>query len=370
MSKQKEKLFAYEVFMAQATKEGRVRREELSMKVLKPDLSLQARVDHINVDHVRALHEIIKNGQPLAPIIVFEVADGVFKIADGFHRHEVYRKEGLPGIPCIVVKGTLQEAIEYAASANQMLSLRRKREDVCKAVWMLLDNGWLNKTYKEIARQAGTMPLTAKKHCNSYRESKGLPVNRGAEPAARQPKLHSYTTPNGSKYECYRVKAFGKTFSGTSPDKAMRRYQGYADARAKTPKADLVVATGFTPDDYRRLPGYLVRRGVVVDNSEHPGALRLVPGFTVGSFAVGHLSSEDAIASSYTRSLVGAVGRVLILAAHYGSRRKVVVTAKVLDGYAEVTKSARRLGVEFMTLDEFVAAVKADEAAQAEGRAG
>ncbi len=362
------KTFAYEEFMARARKEGRVRNEELSMKVLKPDLSLQARVNHIDVDHVRALHDILKNGQPLAPIIVFEIEElkgkavvKTFKIADGFHRHEVYKREGLAGIPCIVVSGTLQEAIEYAASANQTLSLKRSREDIRKAVWLLLENGWLDRSAMWIGKIVGISGQSVTKYKAEYCQSKNVTMPEqivgengkrcGLNLTLRGGKPYIHVDKKGG----LRTSIGGKQISlGTTKTPTEIVDERFRKAWESTPCS--------TPSPATRMKSFsslIAFRGL---SSSKTGLPTCIGGYIVGEFGV---ATNDL---STTESTLAAAIKAMAIVHHTDAQRAVVVRHGRTVQQSAVETLIVDLGVEFMTLDEFVAAVKAEQAETAVAR--
>lgn len=337
------KTFAYEEFMARARKEGRVRNEELSMKVLKPDLSLQARVNHIDVDHVRALHDILKNGQPLAPIIVFEI-DGpkgkTFKIADGFHRHEVYKRDGKPGIPCVVVSGTLQEAIEYAASANQTLSLRRKPEDVRKAICLLFDNGWFTKSARLTSIQAGCSQALVLRVLAEYAEKKNTPV-----PAV-------FTTSNG--------RSVRRGLAPGTQSKGGQIYFGGSKYKSKAAFTESMSARSGASSALERgqdLANFFARAGLHLQATP---SLR-IPIYAVRGTALTPMTATPQVGVGLELEITHAIGRAVVAMRWFDSAACVVLTPGKIARHDKLFSVARQLGVEFMTLDEFVAAVKAEQ---------
>jgi hypothetical protein len=64
----------------------------------------------------------------------------VYWIADGFHRHAAYEKVGRLRVPALVREGSQRQAMIHAAGANAEHGLPRKREDVQRAIDMLLDD--------------------------------------------------------------------------------------------------------------------------------------------------------------------------------------------------------------------------------------
>lgn len=350
------KQYAYEEFMRRAEKEKRVRREEISMKALKPDTTLQARVDNINTEHVRSLHELLKNGQELAPIVVFEIAPGKLKIADGFHRHEVYRREGRPAIPCLVITGTLQEAVEYAASCNQVLSLPRKREDIKKAIYMLLENGWLERSSSTIASQVGCSGGTVVKYIASYCAENDinepdLVVDRGG--VIRKKRSRKSDEP----YRLQSNKSRGKQPTYSTSVNGERVYLGTNEKAAREKLAALNSKREKTASQIADMGQSLLRRGVAAlpISSSEDTTLFFIGGFRT---AISAVATWKPASHRDSRGAVKAVAESLLIAAHFSLERKVVVkpsNAPVIQSLIEV---AGKLGVEFMTLDEFVASEK------------
>lgn len=371
------KLFAYETFMEQARKEGRVRNEELSMKVLKPDLALQARVNHIDKDHVRKLHEILKTARAdgkdghLAPIIVFEVATSKFKIADGNHRHDVYRQEKLPSIPCVVVTGTLQEAIEYAASCNQIMSLPRSREDARKAVFMLLANGWMNKPIQTISRHSGVSEKSVTKYIAEYCAEHGEKVpetkikSDGTQMKSSRvsgevvAKPHYVSPVNGQTLNSYTARVGGRTV------KLGYSKLGQANARegeAKEKLNELIVARGDKQraiQDGNAVSYFLGARGIATQSAKASG-VDGIKGGRVKQYVFTPMEIGETSARLFG-PLSHAIGCAVLLAAHFGVNKKVILVTEQIRGYEVIVSIARRLGIEFMTLEQFAEAVKADE---------
>lgn len=107
-------------YIQQAIKDGRCVKTELSIKALTVDLRFQARVEAYEAEHIRQLHEILKMQGHLAPITVFEVDKGKKRIvADGFTRTKTYQNDKRTAIPAFKITGTEDDAMAFAAMANQ-----------------------------------------------------------------------------------------------------------------------------------------------------------------------------------------------------------------------------------------------------------
>ncbi len=172
------KRFPDEEFLAQAVKSGRCVTQFIGLKELgRPDTRLQARVVHLDMDHVRMLHELLESQEDLAPIVVFQDASGKLMIADGFHRHETYRRLGRINIPAHVIQGTWEDAIAYAAMCNRRLSLPRRRGDVKKAVFMLFElSEWWHKSDSLIAKHVGCSAPPVTRYRAEFSKLKDVPV--------------------------------------------------------------------------------------------------------------------------------------------------------------------------------------------------
>lgn len=138
-----------EVFLEEALRSGKAIKTEISMKALgKPDVQFQARVIHLDMTHVHRLSMNLENQGFLAHVVVFRDTKGKLCLADGFHRHECYRKAGKAAIPAYQVTGDRNEAIEFAAMCNRQNCLGRTKDDERKAIKMLLNvpaTEWLQK---------------------------------------------------------------------------------------------------------------------------------------------------------------------------------------------------------------------------------
>lgn len=368
MSKSKSsRLFAYEAFMEQARKEGRVRNEILSMKVLKPDLSLQARVNHIDKDHVRALHEILKNGQQLSPIIVFELPDGEFKIADGFHRHEVYKREDLPGIPSTIIRGSLHEAVAYASSCNQKLSLGRKREDIKKAAFMLFAIGWLDCSDAGVAKQIGVSPSAVARYRHEYctenkiRSPSTLFDRRGKKrevPKKKAPVFIESTKNDaltGESTAIFKAKIDGKTvYLGNNKNDAIERFDQLVKKHDSSFFFGLMESQSFAA----ALSKHRIFLAPVTSSGDM--ALARVPCYTIKGCAVSSLSKWNA------REILIASASAMFSARHLGLNRMIVVSAEIRDTFNGICAIAKGFGVEFMTFSQFLEVVESSEPGAAE----
>lgn len=172
-----------EIYLQAALKEGRATVQQVSMKALgKPDTAFQARVNHLNMDHVHRLAGCYDLDGKLSPVVIFRAVDGRktrMILADGFHRHEVHRRKGVPAIRAYVVDVAMDriehEARLFASMCNQVTLLARTDEDKRKAVELLFADpeiwAWGD---SRIASHCGVSPTTAKKHRTDYMIKNGI----------------------------------------------------------------------------------------------------------------------------------------------------------------------------------------------------
>lgn len=323
----------HEIMMEAWRKEGKVHREELSLKAIKLDHRLQAREKHLDLDHVKELHGYVKDGAVFPPIIVFRIGGKDF-VANGFHRCDVHKKEGRPSITADVVDGTWQQAVEFATCCNfANAALAPKTADKKKAAFMLFENGWLNRTMVDIAKQVGASPSGVSAWRAQYCEASGKPVPRETITSHGQIRSRPWkTTDEGIASPRTRRRNAIKPQSS-----ALFRSMGQIAVRLSS--HGIWVDTGFGAKT-KGLAGGRVRRFALTCICEDLKSLSTP-------------KSADA--------LVLAVGRAVLLAEHHESLHKVVVVHHPVEIHGIVVSIARRLGVEFMTLEQFVEAVKADE---------
>lgn len=91
----------------------------------------------IRPEIVEEYAELIREGKELTAVVIFN--DGKdYWLADGFHRVHAYRAAGKSQIPANIRQGTQQDALLYAAGANDTHGLRRSPEDKRECVRMIL----------------------------------------------------------------------------------------------------------------------------------------------------------------------------------------------------------------------------------------
>ena len=135
-------------------------------------------------------------------LIVF-AESGAFWLADGFHRVEAAQRAALLTVPCEVRAGTRRDAVLCAVGANAQHGLRRNRQDIRRAIELLLrDEDWVKWSDIEISRRVGCSNSTVRT-VRAERESTlqiarltermntGDTVPPAAEPAPLPPPAHA-----------------------------------------------------------------------------------------------------------------------------------------------------------------------------------
>jgi len=135
-----------------ATSEGKMAVKELDVESLRIDggTQLRAKIDDATVAEYR---EAWANEAKFPPLIVYH--DGAdYWLAGGFHRYHGAKAACVPTVPCEVRKGTLRDAVLFAAGDNATNGLRRTNEDKHKAIKTLLDDAeWGKRSDNWIAEQ-------------------------------------------------------------------------------------------------------------------------------------------------------------------------------------------------------------------------
>lgn len=123
----------------------------LGLEKIRIDCGTQSRVS-IDQQVIADYCESIKNGASFPPVTVY--TDGVdYYLADGFHRYFAYKAAGSPGIQCVVINGTLRDAILHSYGANVDHGKQRTNADKRNIVTkMLQDIEWSEWSDREIAK--------------------------------------------------------------------------------------------------------------------------------------------------------------------------------------------------------------------------
>jgi hypothetical protein len=109
-----------------------VEQKSIPLDEIRIDGGTQPRAE-IDTATVSEYAEAMQAGVSFPPVDVFH--DGKhYWLAEGFHRWHGARKAGRAEILCVVHPGTVEDARWFALGANKTHGLRRKREDVQRAV--------------------------------------------------------------------------------------------------------------------------------------------------------------------------------------------------------------------------------------------
>lgn len=113
-----------------------VRKLKLNRSEITADETTQVRAS-LSKQTIEEYKEAMLDGQTFPRVEVFFDGD-VYWLADGFHRFAAYKKAGFKRIPSNVHTGDKEDALIFAASANQKHGLRYKQADKRRAVDMIL----------------------------------------------------------------------------------------------------------------------------------------------------------------------------------------------------------------------------------------
>lgn len=127
--------------------------KKVAIESIRIDGGTQMR-ERINTDAVADYAEAYSNNAKMPPLDVF--FDGKeYWLGNGFHRYHAVRKIGWKEVDCTIHKGTLREAILFAAGCNETNGLRRSNADKHAAVTALLnDPEWVQNSLEWIADAA------------------------------------------------------------------------------------------------------------------------------------------------------------------------------------------------------------------------
>lgn len=128
--------------------------EEIDTRFIRTDGGTQTR-SGLNMFTVDSYAEAMKDGIVFPPIVTYY--DGAeYWLADGFHRLAAAERAGHSAIDCEIRQGTRRDAILYSVGANANHGLQRTREDVRRAIDLLLrDDEWREWSDSAIAGKVG-----------------------------------------------------------------------------------------------------------------------------------------------------------------------------------------------------------------------
>lgn len=128
--------------------------EEIDTRFVRTDGGTQTR-SGLNMFTVDSYAESMKEGVVFPPIVTYY--DGAeYWLADGFHRLAAAERAGHSAIDCEIRQGTRRDAILYSVGANANHGLQRTRDDVRRAIDLLLrDDEWRGWSDSAIAGKVG-----------------------------------------------------------------------------------------------------------------------------------------------------------------------------------------------------------------------
>lgn len=108
--------------------------QEISLDLITLDERCQCRdkiVQYVVDEYARAIND----GDQLPPLeVVHDPAVGIYYCSDGWHRAMALRRAQIGKWPCVVYKGTIQDAVRLALRANAQHGLRRSPGEVKTAI--------------------------------------------------------------------------------------------------------------------------------------------------------------------------------------------------------------------------------------------
>jgi hypothetical protein len=350
-------------YLNERLKDGRATLQSgFSMKRLgKPDPAFQPRAIHLDMDHVKTLDEIYQVRGSLDPVVIVHVARRDRDIlVDGFHRHQVYRNAKECSIPAYVIEGTLEDAMEYAAMANQHAILKRTGHDIQKQVWMLLAiPRWFQAPDAEISRHVGVCAPRVTKYRSLFCQDRGIPlpahyrdIHGGRRRRRADPKNPSIYRSSSGLYGC----KIGRRSVWLGRDLVEARQQiAHLVEQDECRKRELDSANIFN--------SWLPLRGIVLQSVGGNGGLiktKWYPG--MGRIACGYGRIVTIARLDQPPELQIAIGR-LILARTILRRPddRFVCLCYVADGTKQMVEAAREAGVELLTPEELVESIQADD---------
>jgi hypothetical protein len=343
-----------EAFIQQAAKDGRASIREVGMASLgEPDTRFQARMKHLDTEHVERLMQVVERGDRLAPAVVFRSGEGMvcrLILADGFHRHEVCRRVGSPTLRAWVIDAhpdrVEHEARLFATMCNRQMCLPREIGDIRKAAEMLFgDPECWSWTDARIGEHCGVCGHTVKLHRIRYAQDRNLPLPEIVTRSDGQPRQY-----NREKKEIPNVverKREGRTTGYACNSKGKKIYLGSSKEKA-TIAAERIAGEKESRRhnlELKSLKYFLSARGFALDSCDctftsHPGLHGLHGHGTV-------LTSTDFKGAESVVSAIGCL-RMLRLLMESPDARMVVVCYPE-DGPRQLMDLAASDGIEFLT---------------------
>jgi hypothetical protein len=121
--------------------------------------------------HVQELVEVLERKKGFKDDVELYFDASVYWVGDGFHRLEAYQAAGWVKIPALVREGGWLAAMIHAAGSNEDHGKRRTRDDLHRAITLLLEDGGIRKLSN---RQIAKLARCDDKTVGALREKLGL----------------------------------------------------------------------------------------------------------------------------------------------------------------------------------------------------
>ena len=356
-------LFPEDRFIRAALAEGRAVKTRARLNDIEVDPgAYQARIRGIVTAHCLSLQPIVDEGGELSPVVLFaDRQHSRLILADGHHRRQCYIQARRADIPAYVVTvdDPAKEAVLYAAMCNQTRTLPREREDIKKAVFMVfaLAECW-QWSDMCIAQHCGVSVTTVQKYRGEYSAKSGvsLPEMTVARDGRKVPYKHSATSLGTPTRDGRFVKSVGgkqRTLaSGGDRHRASKRLDAINGAIQE--KRVTLAFTIFLETMKRR--GFHFEPVAGVGMQMAFPALKAARGHGI-IWSSATFETKTDLAAAYASVRLGRM-----LAGEPDSR--LVVVCYPEDGPAKLMDLARRDGIEFMSPDELVQALKGEPATE------
>jgi hypothetical protein len=326
--------------------------EQFSVKALVVDFSLQARVVPIDVKHVKWLAGLRDMGHTLDPVVAFEHPEThVVTLADGFHRwKEVLNRREIT-IRAYVIVGDDHEAKLYSTMCNQVRSLGRNRDDLRKAVDILLgDSRCARWNDRMIADHVGIQPATVARYRAHYIQEHGLPL-----PPPRKKPAPEKRSPVSSPESKAKVPDYDLNPGEYGPARPRDEDTAEDLQRPSIRTFEPTIPARRQSLHKKALAHYFYTQGLVVQPSPTRGR----------HAALVQLDTLDgpncvcaAVREKDNPMLHAAVARVLLYRAWQNSGIRAVVLCYPDDYDAILLDQGRKLGVEFLTPEQLAESLK------------
>lgn len=331
----------------------------LSLDAISVDRELQSRVA-TSIEYQREFSEAMLRGDEFPPVTVFW--DGKkYRLADGFHRHGAARKAGKKAIRAEIREGGRREALIFSAGANQKFSIPRTKDDIAKAIEMVLsDKEGFTWSLGRISKHVGVSPTTVRRRRAIFCSEKGL--TEPSEVVREDGVLCSVETPPATPKKRVRgdgsVEYYGcvggkDVYLSANLRKAEEKLKQLQEGRRQASK--LVPPTAINCDDH--LVYWFARKGFGFTGGHDIGCPS-VSGYTGLGWIfvyVENLTATDFLA---------AVGRVLLARQKYDPSAKPVVLCQHEGFYSGPPDLAREIGIEVLTPEEFLVTLQREKSAK------